>query len=80
MTTGKKYIILTATPRIKEQVSVVFYHSYVSIYLLRLGDCKQWLEYQQCCANQSFIIDVLGDLETISLIYVYKVLIYASIQ
>ena len=51
------------------------YHSHVSILSLRLGNSKQWLECQQCCANQRFRIDDLGDSDAISVTDVYKGLI-----
>jgi hypothetical protein len=43
-------------------------------------NCEQSVEYQQHCANHSFRIVGLEDLETISLIDVYKRPIHAAIQ
>jgi len=67
MTTGKNNTNFTATFRNnKTGVAYVFfvifvYKSHVMIILLTLTNCKQWPECQQCCANQSFRIDDLGD-------------------
>jgi hypothetical protein len=44
------------------------YHSYISIFLLRLPKCKKHLESKQCCANHSFKVDGLEELDAISLI------------
>jgi hypothetical protein len=47
---------------------------------MKLRYWKQFLEYQQWCANHIYRIDGLEDLDIISLIDVYKRLIHPAIQ
>jgi hypothetical protein len=56
------------------------YVLFIFLLFLFFINCKQWLVYQQCWENNSFRINGLEDLETISLIDVYERLIHAAIQ
>jgi hypothetical protein len=84
-TKGTNYIILQQRSVLRNRCGQCFVCMFCLSFLcfdslLWLSNCKQWLEHQQCWENQSFRIDSLGDLDTISLIDVYERLIHDAIQ
>ena len=67
LTAGINYIIFTATLRINKRLSAPLYFLFI-FFIFQLFcrplNCKQWLQYKQCCDYHSFRSDDLWHLYT----------------